>query len=316
MIKAVTVTNLETRDDLKLTLSDPENSGGFAVLDMSGLGPEQATLNSSEWVTIDGGTIDATHMPVRHITMRLRFLPRTWRESVADIRRSSYYYFPLKKKVRLTFHQKTFYGKERAIYIEGTVIKNSPPVWSKEEGCDIEIACPEPRFQNVEETIISYDQIKGIFHFPFIDHEMIVPTEDDGRLHGFEFPIAEILNFKEKIITNGRLEDGCTDAGCIFEIRAMHGNVKNLYLYNSTTNERMDFEMTLKSGDTMFVDTREGHKNVYKGDGTEEKLIQYMAINSDFIRLIPGNNMVGFGADFGSANVKMQLRFREMYPGI
>lgn len=312
MIKAVTVTNLEQRDDLLLTLASPETSQGFAVLDMSGLGPEQATLNSSEWVTIDGGTIDATHMPVRHITMRLRFIPTSWGESVADIRRKSYYYFPLKKQIRLTFHQESFKKQKRSLFIEGTVIKNSPPIWSKEEGCDIEIACPDPRFKNVDETIISFDQIKGIFHFPFIDHEMVVPTEDDGRLSGFRFPIGEILNFRELAIEN----KSSIDTGCIFTIKAINGDVQNLFLYNATTRERMDFEMTINEGDVIIVDTREAHKSVYTGDGTETKLIQYMTIDSDFIRLIPGKNIIGFGADYGAQYVSMQINMRELYQGI
>lgn len=318
MIKAVTISLLDddgvpvTGEDLLLTLADPESSRGFAVLDMSGLGPEQVTLNSTEWVTIDGGTIDATHMPVRHITMRLRFIPTSWNESVADIRRNSYHWFPIKKPIRLTFHQKSYGGKERHLFIDGTVIKNSPPIWSKEEGCDIEVACPDPRFKNVEEKIESYDLIRGIFHFPFIDHEMIVPTEDDGRLSGFEFPIAEILQYEEKEIEN----ESDLDTGCIFEIEAKNGDIKNLYLYNRTTRERLDLEYTLTSGSKIIIDTREGHKSVCSGDGTETKLIQYVSIDSDFIRLVPGVNIVGYGTESGSKYVKMTIRMRELYQGI
>ena len=312
MIKAVTVTNLETGDDLLLTLASPETSQGFAVLDMSGLGPEQATLNSSEWVTIDGGTIDATHMPIRHITMRLRFIPTIWQESVADIRRKSYIYFPLKKRVKLTFHQESYQHKFRNLYIEGCITKNSPPIWSKEEGCDLEIVCDDPRFKSVEEKTESYSQIRGVFHFPFIDHEMIVPTEDDGRLHGFEFPIGEIMNYREKDITC----NSSIDTGAIFTMKAVNGSVVNPYLYNRTTNERMDMEYTIAPGEIVIFDTREGHKSIYSGDGTETKLIQYLAINSEFIKFIPGVNQVGFGAEEGAKNVDLTINYRELYQGI
>ena len=58
MVESIEVINFSNDSKpLKLVLRDPEDlntSQGFAVTDVTGLGPGKATVNSSELVTIDG----------------------------------------------------------------------------------------------------------------------------------------------------------------------------------------------------------------------------------------------------------------------
>lgn len=354
MIRTVTIRNIETGDDLVLTLANPEISQGLAIVSMSGLGPEKATLNSTEWATIDGGSINSTHIPMRQILMELKFVPTTYDESVADVRRKTYKYFPLKKKIRLTFDMYDLRRGHKQYYIEGFVEENTPNIWSDSEGCNISIKCEDPAFQDTEETIVSFSQIQGIFHMAvdadktpiaFPDDDMASPsyivrlietqevskafyTEEEAEeyLENLEdselyeiyhegssnWPIAEILNYEELDVEN----KSTLDVGVIFKLSARGGQIVNPILYNRTTGERLQIMKTMISGDRIIIDTREGHKSMINGDGSDESMMQYLDIGSKFIHLQPGINQVGFAADSGSKYIDLEFTYRNKYQGV
>lgn len=355
MIRTVTILNIETGDDLVLTLANPEISQGLAIVSMSGLGPEKATLNSTEWATIDGGSVNSTHIPMRQILMELKFIPTAYNETVADIRRKTYIYFPLKKKVRLTFDMYDLKKGHRQYYIEGWVEENTPTIWSDMEGCNISIKCEDPAFKNCEETVVSFSQIRGIFHMAvddentpiaFPDDDMVSPsyqvrlisephtvifaayTEEEATTYwdamedkasyevyhnlNSEWPIAEILNYDELDVMN----KSTLDVGVVFRLSALGGNVVNPIIYNRTTGERLQIRKTLLPGDRVIIDTREAHKNIINGDGSNTSMMQYLDIGSKFVHLQPGLNQVGFDADTGSKYISLEFSYREKYQGV
>lgn len=300
MIRAVTVTNLETGYDLVLTLRSPETSQGFAVVSMSGLGPGQATVNTSEWVTIDGAHIDATHLPKRTITIQLQFVPTSYSESVADIRRKSYLYFPIKKYVRLTFEHVDLRGNTKSYFIEGIIEKNEPDIWSEEEGCTLSIVCADPHFQDTEEIIENFDQVIDMFHFEF-------PDEASGH----PFPISEQTSFVDREVYN----KSSIDIGAVFVLTA-RGPLSNPMIYNRTTNERMALNYEMQAGESIAIDTRVGHKTIRTRDGLNTNKIQYLMLDSKWIHLQPGYNTIGWHCDSGASNLKMYYSVRPLYQGI
>ena len=369
MIRTVTIARhlpdgtIATGDDqLVLTLANPEISQGFAIVSMSGLGPEKATLNSTEWATIDGGTVNSTHIPMRQILMELKFVPTAYDETVADIRRKSYLYFPLKKKVRVTFDMYDLRHGHRRYWIDGYVEENTPSIWSDQEGCNIALKCEDPAFKNVEETYVSFSQIRGVFHMAVDEHDkpiafpdddmasyptkeivQLLPSEGEAntlyliydsnakRYSGYSWcegtwvlsakplgsgesfwPIAEILNYEELDVENL----STLNVGVKFVLRARSGQVVNPFIYNRTTGERMVINKTLTPGECIIIDTREGSKNVYKGDGTDEGMMQYLDIESKFIHLEPGLNTLGFDAESGAKYVNLEFTYQEKYQGV
>lgn len=354
MIRTVTIKNIETDSDLVLTLANPEISQGVAIVSMSGLGPEKATLNSNEWATIDGGSINSTHIPMRQILMELKFIPTTYDETVADIRRKTYDYFPLKKYVRLTFDMYDLRHGHKQYYIDGCVEENTPTIWSEYEGCNITIKCEDPAFKNVEETKVSFSQIRGIFHMAVDDEDNKIAFPDDDMAspaycvrnietqevsHVFEteeeatayletltdselyevvhdnhsnWPIAEILNYDELDVMN----NSSLDVGVIFKLRVKSGTVVNPFIYNRSTGERFSINKTLNAGDIIIIDTRERHKRMINGDGSEQNMTQYMDIGSKFIHLQPGLNQVGFDAESGQKYIDLEFTYREKYQGV
>lgn len=293
MINSVTVTNIETGNDLKLTLTSPEKSQGFAIVNMDGLGPGQATITANEWVAIDGASVVYTHIPKRNITMTLRFIDGLGK-SVASIRRSSYVYFPLRKKVRLLFD-----CDGGQYQIEGYVEKNEPKIWSDAEETNISILCENPFFESPEPTTDSFIQIYPKFHF-------VYPQLPDD----INVPVSEY-----KVATDKTTFNDCSmDVGGYILIRA-EGDIVNPLVYNGTTNERIGLRTTLHKGDEILIDTRPGHKSI-KDRITLENKLQYLMINSKWLTFRPGPNIIGIHADSGVNNMTVSFEFQKLYPGI
>lgn len=302
MIRSITVDSLSNGQSLKLILASPEASQGFAIINCDGLGPGQAKVNDSEWVTVDGSHINSARLPARDISLDLRFVPTSYDESVADIRRKSYVYFPIKKKVRLTFEFEDFRARStvRRRWIEGIVAKNETGPWSEEEGCAIQIRCGDPYFRDVEIAEDSFSLITPLFHFEF---------PDDVSDH--PWPVSSVEELSEKIAIN----TSTINVGAIFTLEAT-APVKNPYLYNRTTNQGFGLDYTLTPGEILIIDTRKGHKRVYVKDGMDTSKLGYLAVNSKWIEFAPGENAIGYLCDTSPENLHVSYVIEPVYEGI
>lgn len=318
MIRSVTVTNLSSADhkSVTLTLANPDTSLGFAITDMNGLGAEKADINMSEWVTVDGATYNSAHLPARVIDMKLIFLPRFDDESVADIRRQTYTYFPIKKLVRLTFEMVNIKSitTTRRYFIEGYVQENTPDIWSEQEGSMISIKCPYPYFQDVNLIKDSFDSIKNLFHFEFPDESLDTNIEEDtGHIYTnpVRMPMSEQLVKMEKVLENS----STLPVGAVFTLEAS-GEVFGITLYNRTNYQRFMLDINLHAGDTVIVDTRQGRKRVYKNDENETNVIQYLGWDSQWLELEPGTNIIGWLCSNGEEYLNVTYEYRPIYEGL
>ena len=276
MIKAITV-EIASGETLTMTLASPETSLGFAIVNCDGLGPGSATINGSDWVTIAGGSYESSHIPKRTINLELRYLPTSFSESVADIRRKTYKWFPLTKKIKLTFHHESYSGSVKDYYIEGYVERNEPNLWSEKEGCTISIVCFDPYFKNTIDEVGNFNQIVPLFHFEF-------PTIESGH----PFPVSYRKKYDNKDILN----NSTIETGAIFTLSAT-GQLRNPVIYSNTTRQKMELEYTMRTGEVIVFDTRNGKKNIYRKDADNTNMIKYLKPDSEFITMIPGINNIG-----------------------
>lgn len=318
MIEQIIVKNDYASDNtLRLVLRDPEDpntSKGFAVTSVKGLGPGKATLNSSEWVTIDGSEFQNARLPKRTITLELTFIPTDYDESVADIRMKSYRYFPIKEHVRLEFKSVTNKMSE-TYYIDGRVEKNEPNIWSKQEGQTIDIVCFDPYFKNKQANEISFSDVIPKFHYAWIDEDEDINQDDPSPYETPEplFIMSEKINYDVLNINN----PSYVTTGGIFTIRA-NGTVVNPSIFNETTYQRMIFYITMKAGDVIEVDTRKGYKSVILKKGFGENIINTIDITSDWIEMVPGDNLVGFSCEDPAQrnHMDVKVKVRPIYAGI
>lgn len=145
MIKSVTVTNY-LGDSVKLELMRPEKSG-FIVKSINGLGPSNASINTTEVSTNDGALFNSARLSKRNIVFKLLFM-NTDTETIEDIRQKTYKYFPMKKGVTLLIET-----DNRLVSTTGYVETNEPNIFDSKEGSTISIVCPDPFFYSAGKMV-------------------------------------------------------------------------------------------------------------------------------------------------------------------
>ena len=103
MIKTVIITNYRG-ESLTLDLANPYSSG-YAVLSITGLGPNKATINTDDATTSDGSVYNSARVNSRNIVLKLKLMGSD-AEEIEKLRQKTYKFFPLKKSIlQLLAHQ-------------------------------------------------------------------------------------------------------------------------------------------------------------------------------------------------------------------
>lgn len=304
MIRSITVTNY-LGDSITLDLANPEKSG-FIVKSITGLGPGTASINTTEVSTNDGSLYNSSRLPSRNIVITLGYL---WKSSVEDVRQLSYKYFPIKKKLTLLIRT-----DNRQAEIEGYVESNDPEIFSKEEGADISIICPNPFFYSAGEfgtNTTIFSGIEALFEFPFRNDSLTECLLEMGSI--------EIAT--EKVITyNGDAEIGVT-----ITIHAI-GEATNITIYNTGTRELMKIDTDkiasytgsgIVSGDDIVICTIKGSKSIslIRG-GKTTNILNCLSKEADWFQLAKGENVFAYVAESGSSNLQFKIENRVIYEGV
>ncbi len=304
MIRAITVTNY-LGDSIKLDLARPEQSG-FVVTSVTGLGSGKANINMTEVATNDGGLFNSSRLPSRNIVISLKYL---WHDSIEDVRQLSYKYFPIKKKLTLLIET-----DNRQAEIDGYTETNEPTIFSKDEGSDISIVCPNPFFYSAGKdginTTIFYG-VEPLFEFPFSNESLYECLLEMGR----------IQNQTEKtIVYSGDAEIGVTIA-----IHAI-GEARNITIYNTGTREIMCIDTDkLKAftgsgiipGDEIIICTVKGQKSItLLRNGKTTNILNCLDKNADWFQLAKGDNIFAYTVEEGRANLQFRIENRIVYEGV
>lgn len=306
MIKWVRVTN-SSNESIKFTLNNPGESG-FIIAGIDGISPGRANINISDINTYDGGLFNSAQIPYRAIS--LKFVYYWGVNTIEDLRHESYKYFPLKEQVTLEIQTDT-----RLASIKGYVESNEVAIFSSMETSAVTINCPDPYFYDSEGSGVQVTvsaNVEGAFEFPFSNNSLI----EDLLIFG------DIRDYLERTI----LYKGDAPIGCTISIHAI-GPVSNLNIYNVTTKEifKIDsdkLEAITGSGiiasDDIIIHTEKGSKSVtLLRNGVSTNILNAVDRSSDWISLIPGNNIFTVSADGqGALNVQYTIENRISYEGI
>ena len=304
MIKSITVTNY-LGDSIKLVLARPEESG-FVVTSVTGLGSGKANINTTEIATTDGDLFNSARLQKRNIVISLKYL---WKDSIEDVRQLSYKYFPIKKKLTLLIET-----DNRSAEIDGYTESNEPDIFSKDEGSDVSIVCPNPFFYSAGKdginTTIFYG-VEPLFEFPFSNESLYECLLEMGR----------IQNQTEKtIVYSGDAEIGVTIA-----IHAI-GEARNITIYNTGTREIMRIDTDkLKAftgsgiipGDEIVICTVKGQKSItLLRNGKTTNILNCLDKNADWFQLAKGDNIFAYTVEEGRANLQFRIENRIVYEGV
>lgn len=304
MIRAVTFTNY-LGDSIRLVMARPEESG-FVIKSITGLGPGKANINTTEVATNDGSLFNSSRLPSRNIVVSLGYM---WNDSVEDVRQLSYKYFPIKKKLTVLIE-----SDNRQAEIEGYVESNDPTIFSKDEGSDISIICPNPFFYSAGEnginTTIFYG-VEPLFEFPFRNESLYEKL----------LLMGEIRNETERVV----MYNGDAEIGITITIHAI-GEASNITIYNTRTREvmRINTEKLEKftgsgiiAGDDIIICTIKGKKSIsLLRDGKTTNILSCLDKNADWFQLAKGDNIFAYTAETGSSNLQFRIENRIVYEGV
>ena len=305
MIESISITNyLDKTTDIEL--GSPEKSG-FAILDITGLGPGKADVNVTDMGVMDGGIYNSSRLKYRNIVIKLRFVPNE-NNTIEDIRQKSYEIFKIKKMLKLTVT-----STNRRLEIYGYVETNDPTIFSKEEGTQISIICPNPYFSSVYNTETVLKGIESTFEFPFSNESLTEST----------IVMSNMMNNTDRVISY----QGDSDIGLFIDI-TLNGRINNnikLTNYNigkqlTISTERIEsiIKGELLYGDRIVISTIQGSKyiSLIRGD-TEINILHSLMPDSDWIYLTRGFNLIAVDAGDDSNNIKDLIIYsKTLYEGV
>lgn len=301
MIKSVSVINYRN-ERIDMILDKPELSG-FIVHKIGGLGPAKANVNITDIITTDGGIFNSARLSSRNIVISLRFFG----EDIETIRQKAYKYFPIKKE--LTFIVKT---DNRELRISGVVESNEPDIFSKDEGTNISIICPNPYFY--EETL-NYTVFAGIepaFEFPFSNESLTEPL----------LIMSEIQNRTENVISySGDSDVGVTMyihcIGPVGDITIWNINTRQKMVINSQKAARLINSTAFNTLDDIIIRTERGMKSIYLiRDGNIYNILGSLDVGSEWLRIYKGDNIYAFTATSGVESLQFKVENRILYEGV
>ena len=242
----------------------------------------------------------------KYCLLHLYLLESINRESIEDIRQKSYKYFPIKKNVDLLIET-----DNRIVKATGYVESNEPNIFSSQESAQISIICPDPYFYSTEKTVTIFSSIEPLFEFPFENNSLT-----DNLL---EF--SRIIVDQEKNV----FYKGDSEVGVVIYIHAV-GEATNLTIYNPLTREVLKIDTdrlealtgsVIKAGDDIIISTIKGQKFIRLiRDGEYINILNCLGRNSDWFRLVKGDNVFVFTAETGERNLQFRIENSIVYEGV
>lgn len=159
-----------------------------------------------------------------------------------------------------------------------------------------------PLFFDKDDTVRDGYELQGMFHFPLIINSN--PQDPPQILFGWNKQVDYI-----NIINSGQVSTGFK---IIFKARG--GNVLNPSITNGNTLEFIKINKQFIRGEEIEINTIEGERAVRgKLDGVNYNYYKYRDINSSWMQLAVGDNLISYSADSGVENLDIFIRYNNKY---
>lgn len=279
MIKSVTVTNY-LGDTLTMSLSNPDASG-VAIKSITGLGPVEADINTTDYAVSDGVYYNSAKIGSRNIVFDIYYL---FKPAIEDARHRTYTYFPVKKPVKLVFETDT-----RLLTTTGYVETNEPDIFNSLSGAQISIICPDPYFYSEETMRTVFSGVEDLFEFPLENNSVTEKLIEIGNI------------YSDTIKTIYYEGDG--ETGMTIRVHAL-SEVTSIVLYNLDTREQMVFDMTkldsslnskMLALDDFVICTVQGQKALTLiREGVSYNALNCLDRSSTWLNLHKGDNVFAY----------------------
>lgn len=313
MLKSVKVTN-HLGNSIVLELRNPEASG-FYVVGISGLDPPKADISMSDIAAYDGSVFNSSRVSSRNIVFNIIFNEN----NVEHYRHLSYKYFPIKRNITLDFITDT-----RQLSITGYVESNEVGIFSKHQGCQVSVVCPDPWFYNTlgEGAEQTFSNIEKAFEF-----EVFNPPSTDSwikpvgpsDLNDYSIEFSRIVeNYSGLIQYDGDIEVGIT-----LKFRAF-GTTGDVIIYNLDNGDKMRIISSviqritgsaIQAGDEIIVSTHQGKKSAkLLRSGKYKNILSAIDKTSNWFKVSKGDNEFLFTTS--SSGGELSIAIKTLYEGI
>lgn len=189
----------------------------------------------------------------------------------------------------------------------------------RRDGCARRLRChvtESPSFSKTDGTAFTAEMVAPSPYWEDAAGDTATPVS--GWTGGVEFPleITEGFEFGWRAIgvSVNLYNPGDVPAGLTLVIRAA-GPVVNPQLLRTQSQEAIRLAITLEAGDELVVGTAVNgkHVSVLRSDGTRENGMPMLDPHSDFIMLMPGDNLLRASADSGEEAMEAAVTFRARY---
>lgn len=277
MLTQVDVTT--PRGDL-LSLPLDDDSSGYRVVGIEGLGPVKATLVSSGFAGLDGEQYQSSRRETRNIKLKMELDPDPTADTVWSLRSKLYDYFMPKSEVSLKFYMDD--GLE--VTIGGRV-----------ESCDPDIFAQEP---TIDVSIINFDP-------DFYDPTPLLKT---GMYTTDTNP--------KSITYKGTVDVGVEIV--IGPVNSL-GPLSDVTIYHTLPNDEtrsLEFVGSLIAGDVLTISTVAGSKGAtLTRAGVSSSVLYGISPQSNWIELAPGLNKVKVYSDV-VAGTPWKIQYVHKYGGL
>lgn len=265
------------------------NSQDYQVVNIDGLYPPVATINTSTIALGDGEVYNSSVLQSRNIVITL-YVAR----NIEHNRTALYQYFKPKQFCRLYYKTAS-----RDVYIDGYVETFNISMFAVTQKVQISILCPAPTFKARTENEYYFSWTAGSVQFP-----LSVPES------GIEFGGIESVS-QINIVNSGDVETGVK-----IELSAID-NVIAPAIINLLTNTTFALNYQLLPGDVATITTERGNKRVtLLRNGVTTNIINRVAQNPDWFSLQPLDNVFAYQALSGGENLDVKFTMRNEYLGV
>ena len=167
---------------------------------------------------------------------------------------------------------------------------------------DLQIECLNPFWREEEETKEDIASWVPAWHF----HCVIEKDSTKSMIYGYraESVIVDCYN------------EGDVSTGMRIRFTAL-GTVSNPILLNVDTEEFIQINATMKTGDVIEINTKYGSKGAKLiRDGVETDYFRYIDVDSTFMQLAIGDNMFRYDAASGVNSLEVSIFYSKEFLGV
>lgn len=167
---------------------------------------------------------------------------------------------------------------------------------------DLQIECLNPFWREEEETKEDIASWVAAWHFPCV----IEKDNTKSMIYGYraESVIVDCYN------------EGDISTGMRIRFTAL-GTVSNPILLNVDTEEFIQINATMKTGDVIEINTKYGSKGAKLiRDGVETDYFRYIDVDSTFMQLAIGDNMFRYDAASGVNSLEVSIFYSKEFLGV